>query len=62
MLPQDGPIRVVISLRTADPIEGEFIEPEALAGHFQGWLALATLIESARISTPGARPPSDAEE
>jgi hypothetical protein len=62
-MPDCGPIRVVISLRTAaDPIEGEFMEPEALAGHFQGWLALASLIESARIGAPGASAPSIPEQ
>jgi hypothetical protein len=48
--PQDGSIRLVIVLTRADPIEGELLEPSGLAAQFRGWLALATLIESARTA------------
>jgi hypothetical protein len=49
--PQRGPVRLVIVLERVDPIEGELLEPSALAARFRGWLALASLIESARIDT-----------
>jgi hypothetical protein len=63
-------IRVVIALRPAtEPIEGELIEPSALAGPFRGWLALARLIESARSDaevkppgTPDASPRARTED
>jgi hypothetical protein len=59
---QRGPVRLVIVLERVDPIEGELLEPSALAGRFRGWLALASLIESARIDTDNPslpQPPSD---
>jgi hypothetical protein len=51
-------IQLVLALRLAtEPIEGELIEPSALAGPFRGWLALASLIEAARSVADDKRPP-----
>jgi hypothetical protein len=65
-----GQARLVILLeRAADPIEGDVLEPRALARHFRGWLALASLIESARAqeeaqgsSEADSRPEPPAED
>jgi hypothetical protein len=49
-------VRLVIELHgSADPIEGELIEPADQATRFSGWLSLAALIETCR-STDASSP------